>query len=1059
LCNGVINFEFYFISSCGLFFARFQMYSRKVENSASLMNKMENIIHSGQFMSSHVHENKPEEEEEIDIVSDSSMESSSELMPDVADANPVTFYKFGPKTSQSIAIDTSLTKLNRCIQIVYQEGKLITPKWKNFQGLKIAWADRVRLNNVIWRAWYIQFVENVPPKYCFFSIPEEDWHKKPQIPIVEGMFWKRRTETITSQYMRWRRFFLKHLHKRRSHKSESPTDLKRSFDEHDSLFNFRPTTPLHSNTAFEYDDLNNWFTDTLFSSLNQPYLFPNPKEMAQAGNADIIQPGLIQLQPSLEEIMGTLDSGNGLLSCEADLPLLMNISSCTKKHNQQEQQQHASTISTTAVANENNSNNKNNSSSNTDNNNNNKLSYVDHGLLIDYDNAGRGGQSTSYQSGSGATFEYSNSNTTSYCEPYMPQMAAAGSLNNRVVQYSMAKTWADGAATTPFCPYDEPQPTAGDYFGQAVVSAHNGPSDFVSAYSVVASSASVSSSACSSSSPSSSSLSSSSSANSTTASVTVVAAAKRQRSSKAKQQPQQQQGRSLGTRGERGKRRRTIQLDKQLNVQPENYNDKTVLGNAELAELSRVACVKDKLMCTVSTSGEAKGCCQSSHNVITSSGHVGVGGVGVGVGGYGLQQQQQQQQQQHQQQLQLQLQSFGNPFSPQSCILRPIPISLGRGEPSAFTSFNSPSSNQLSPLGGLSLSPSQSPAASCALGMLGPSTSGVASSVPTPPSPFNLTQSMGTIPLLQNRAVKSDGSVVLFPTVGSVQVPLASYSNSNVVGLSLPTSSICSENLTNVSSNSCFEPLGRSSTSAQPFEKLCTELHKTTNNNNTSVTGPVMSQDGSKIQLELCADSSADRNERKRMQHLQAEQYRRSALKEGFDILEELVFDGKLAATTRPTNAMILNQAASEIRSLRKVNVGNEKMIDAMKAEVEKLNAKISAYQRNLASSHQGVVSTNSFEDVVRVYMKQKFQKNWKLWLLWQLVQPLYESYRKEVTGQTSAEMMSSVQEWLAKHCNPTTVRPALSALLVRLATDSPILTNPQQFQLWIGKIVSEMQQ
>ncbi|KRZ46978.1 hypothetical protein T02_14675, partial [Trichinella nativa] len=62
--------------------------------------------------------------------------------------------------------------------------------------------------------------------------------------------------------------------------------------------------------------------------------------------------------------------------------------------------------------------------------------------------------------------------------------------------------------------------------------------------------------------------------------------------------------------------------------------------------------------------------------------------------------------------------------------------------------------------------------------------------------------------------------------------------------LSLPTSSICSENLTNVSSNCCFEPLGRSSTSAQPFEKLCTDLHKTTTNNN-SVTGPVMSQDGS----------------------------------------------------------------------------------------------------------------------------------------------------------------------------------------------------------------------
>lgn len=49
--------------------------------------------------------------------------------------------------------------------------------------------------------------------------------------------------------------------------------------------------------------------DLDFSQLNQPYLFPNPKEMAQAGNADFIQPGLLQLQPSLEEIMKSLDDG------------------------------------------------------------------------------------------------------------------------------------------------------------------------------------------------------------------------------------------------------------------------------------------------------------------------------------------------------------------------------------------------------------------------------------------------------------------------------------------------------------------------------------------------------------------------------------------------------------------------------------------------------------------------------------------------------------------------------------------------------------------------------
>lgn len=35
-------------------------------------------------------------------------------------------------------------------------GRLVSPKWKNFKGLKLLWRDKIRLNNAIWRAWYIQ---------------------------------------------------------------------------------------------------------------------------------------------------------------------------------------------------------------------------------------------------------------------------------------------------------------------------------------------------------------------------------------------------------------------------------------------------------------------------------------------------------------------------------------------------------------------------------------------------------------------------------------------------------------------------------------------------------------------------------------------------------------------------------------------------------------------------------------------------------------------------------------------------------------------------------------
>jgi hypothetical protein len=62
------------------------------------------------------------------------------------------------------------------------------------------------------------------------------------------------------------------------------------------------------------DDFYMDFSDTLFSSLtsNQPFPFPNPREIAKgAGLADFIQPGLIQLQPNLDDFMDTFEPLHG----------------------------------------------------------------------------------------------------------------------------------------------------------------------------------------------------------------------------------------------------------------------------------------------------------------------------------------------------------------------------------------------------------------------------------------------------------------------------------------------------------------------------------------------------------------------------------------------------------------------------------------------------------------------------------------------------------------------------------------------------------------------------
>lgn len=54
-----------------------------------------------------------------------------------------------PKSSQSLDLLFKNMKLG-------QDSKLISPKWKQFKGMKISLKNKIRVNNLIWRAWHIK---------------------------------------------------------------------------------------------------------------------------------------------------------------------------------------------------------------------------------------------------------------------------------------------------------------------------------------------------------------------------------------------------------------------------------------------------------------------------------------------------------------------------------------------------------------------------------------------------------------------------------------------------------------------------------------------------------------------------------------------------------------------------------------------------------------------------------------------------------------------------------------------------------------------------------------
>ncbi|NWU00202.1 MLXPL protein, partial [Urocynchramus pylzowi] len=229
-----------------------------------------------------------------------------------------------PELADPRSIDPTLTRLFECMSLEYS-GKLVSPKWKNFKGLRLLCWDKIRLNNVIWRAWYIQYLlEKV------FLI----WHKEsspgcgvlgpessamtpcpvPQAVVLEGNYWKRRIEVVMREYHKWRIYYKKRLRKStREGGISSPKQDKDVWRPTEKWCNqlFCNVVPMllgdeeeerGSRQHFDLDTFLSDISDTLFTMTQPPSTHQALPEDAYVGNADMIQPDLAPLQPSLDDM-------------------------------------------------------------------------------------------------------------------------------------------------------------------------------------------------------------------------------------------------------------------------------------------------------------------------------------------------------------------------------------------------------------------------------------------------------------------------------------------------------------------------------------------------------------------------------------------------------------------------------------------------------------------------------------------------------------------------------------------------------------------------------------
>lgn len=121
-------------------------------------------IHSGHFMVSEIDDSEQSVEQPEAAAHDSDYEQQDVSPEDMFEYNfqmqtestdTTQTYHYGNSHLNSVLIDGSLTKLFECMSLAYS-GKITSPRWKTFKGLKLKLKDKIRLNNIIWRAWHIQ---------------------------------------------------------------------------------------------------------------------------------------------------------------------------------------------------------------------------------------------------------------------------------------------------------------------------------------------------------------------------------------------------------------------------------------------------------------------------------------------------------------------------------------------------------------------------------------------------------------------------------------------------------------------------------------------------------------------------------------------------------------------------------------------------------------------------------------------------------------------------------------------------------------------------------------